>query len=59
MFDPVSSKPDLVAQEHEILALWRERRTFERLRAHTADEVAELGERLRSAYPDRPEIFSP
>jgi isoleucyl-tRNA synthetase len=33
MFAPVSSKPDLVAQEHEILALWRERRTFERLRA--------------------------
>jgi isoleucyl-tRNA synthetase len=36
MFDPVSSKPDLVAQEHEILALWRERRTFERLRAQNA-----------------------
>ena len=36
MFAPVSSKPDLVAQEHEILALWRERRTFERLRAQNA-----------------------
>ncbi len=36
MFEPVSSKPDLVAQEHEILALWRERRTFERLRAQNA-----------------------
>ncbi len=36
MFDPVSSKPDLVAQEHEILALWRERRTFARLRAQNA-----------------------
>ena len=33
---PVSSKPDLVAQEHEILALWRERRTFARLRAQNA-----------------------
>jgi isoleucyl-tRNA synthetase len=36
MFDPVSSKPDLVAQEHAILDLWRERRTFERLRARNA-----------------------
>jgi isoleucyl-tRNA synthetase len=36
MFEPVSSKPDLVAREHEILALWRERRTFERLRAQNA-----------------------
>ena len=36
MFDPVRSKPDLVAQEHEILALWRERRTFARLRAQNA-----------------------
>jgi isoleucyl-tRNA synthetase len=36
MFDPVSSKPDLVAQEHEILVLWRDRRTFERLRARNA-----------------------
>jgi isoleucyl-tRNA synthetase len=36
MFDPVSSKPDLVANEHEILALWRERRTFARLRAQNA-----------------------
>jgi isoleucyl-tRNA synthetase len=37
MFDPVSSKPDLVSQEHEVLALWRERRTFARLRAQNAD----------------------
>src|SRR5512143_4305314 len=36
MFRPVSSKPDLVAQEHEILSLWRERRTFARLRAQNA-----------------------
>ena len=36
MFEPVSSKPDLVAQEHEILMLWRERRTFARLRAQNA-----------------------
>ena len=36
MFQPVSSKPDLVAQEHEILTLWRERRTFARLRAQNA-----------------------
>ncbi len=36
MFRPVSSKPDLVAQEHEILALWRDRRTFARLRAQNA-----------------------
>ena len=36
MFRPVSSKPDFVAQEHEILALWRERRTFARLRAQNA-----------------------
>lgn len=37
MFRPVPSKPDLIAQEHEILALWRERKTFERLRAQNAD----------------------
>jgi len=36
MFAPVSSKPDFVAQEHEILALWRQRRTFARLRARVA-----------------------
>src|SRR5580765_6410803 len=36
MFEPVSSKPDFVAQELDILALWRERRTFSRLRAQTA-----------------------
>ncbi len=33
MFQPVSSRPDLPAIEHEILALWRERGTFPRLRA--------------------------
>src|SRR3972149_2479785 len=32
MFRPITSKPDFVAQEHEVLALWRERRTFARLR---------------------------
>jgi isoleucyl-tRNA synthetase len=37
MFRPVNSKPDLIAQEHEILELWRERRTFARLRAQNAD----------------------
>jgi isoleucyl-tRNA synthetase len=36
MFRPVSPKPDLVAQEHEILARWAERRTFARLRAQNA-----------------------
>ena len=36
MFRPVSSKPDLVAQENEILALWRDRQTFSRLRAQNA-----------------------
>jgi isoleucyl-tRNA synthetase len=36
MFRSVSAKPDFVAQEHEILAEWRERRTFERLRARNA-----------------------
>jgi isoleucyl-tRNA synthetase len=36
MFRPVSSKPDLVAREHEILNLWRERGTFARLRAQNA-----------------------
>src|SRR5512142_1416393 len=33
MFRPVSAKPDLVGQEHDILARWAERRTFARLRA--------------------------
>ena len=37
MFRPVNAKPDLVAQEHEILAQWRDRRTFARLRAQNAD----------------------
>jgi isoleucyl-tRNA synthetase len=36
MFRPVSAKPDLIAQEHAILDEWRERRTFERLRAQNA-----------------------
>jgi isoleucyl-tRNA synthetase len=36
MFRPVKSKPDFVAQEYEILAQWRERRTFARLRAQNA-----------------------
>jgi isoleucyl-tRNA synthetase len=37
MFQPVSAKPDLVAQEHDILAMWRDRGTFARLRAQNAD----------------------
>nr|MBA2381065.1 class I tRNA ligase family protein [Chloroflexota bacterium] len=36
MFRPVSAKPDFVAQEHELLTEWRERRMFERLRARNA-----------------------
>ena len=36
MFRPVTTKPDFVAQEHELLATWRERRTFARLRAQNA-----------------------
>jgi len=36
MFRSVTSKPDLVAQEHELLETWRERRTFARLRAQNA-----------------------
>ncbi len=36
MFAPVTSKPDFVAQEHEILAFWRERRVFARLQAQNA-----------------------
>ncbi|MFL5708446.1 MAG: class I tRNA ligase family protein [Chloroflexota bacterium] len=36
MFRPVSSKPDLVAQEYELLDTWRERRTFARLRAQNS-----------------------
>jgi isoleucyl-tRNA synthetase len=37
MFRPVTPRPDFVAQEHEVLELWRERRTFARLRAQNAD----------------------
>ncbi|HEU0244435.1 MAG TPA: class I tRNA ligase family protein, partial [Candidatus Limnocylindrales bacterium] len=33
MFQPVTPKPDFVAQEHELLREWSERRTFARLRA--------------------------
>ena len=36
MFRPVDSKPDFVAQEHELLAQWRDRRTFARLREQNA-----------------------
>ncbi|MEI8332477.1 MAG: class I tRNA ligase family protein [Chloroflexota bacterium] len=36
MFAPVSSKPDLIAQEHAILAFWRERRVFAKLRAQNS-----------------------
>jgi isoleucyl-tRNA synthetase len=37
MFRPVDPRPDFVAQEHELLARWREQRTFERLREQNAD----------------------
>ncbi|HJP88115.1 MAG TPA: class I tRNA ligase family protein [Candidatus Limnocylindrales bacterium] len=36
MFRPVPTRPDLVAREHEILQLWRDRSTFARLRAQNA-----------------------
>lgn len=32
---------------------------FERFRPNSREEVAALSARLRSAYPDRPEIYSP
>ena len=36
MFQPVSTRPDLVAMEHDILRQWEERSTFARLRAQNA-----------------------
>ena len=36
MFQPVPARPDLVALEHGVLAQWRERATFSRLRAQNA-----------------------
>ncbi len=36
MFQSVSARPDFVAQEHELLREWAERRTFARLRARNA-----------------------
>jgi isoleucyl-tRNA synthetase len=36
LFRPIDPKQDLVELEHEILELWRERRTFARLRAQIA-----------------------
>ncbi len=36
-FSPVPAHPDFPTLEHEILALWRERRSFERLRDQNAD----------------------
>src|SRR5687768_15477545 len=36
MFRPVPTRPDLVAIEHDVLELWRERGTFARLRAQNA-----------------------
>jgi isoleucyl-tRNA synthetase len=53
MFRPVSSKPELVAQEHEILTLWRERRTFARLRAQNAGKAA-AGASERWSFLDGP-----
>ncbi|MGH2465315.1 MAG: class I tRNA ligase family protein, partial [Candidatus Limnocylindrales bacterium] len=37
MFRPVNAKPDLIGAEHEMLARWRDRRTFARLRAQNAE----------------------
>jgi isoleucyl-tRNA synthetase len=37
MFRPVTARPDFVAQEHELLREWADRRTFARLRAQNAD----------------------
>ena len=37
MFQPVEAKPDLIAQEHDVLRMWAERRTFARLRAQNAE----------------------
>ena len=39
MFQPVTAKPDFVAQEHELLREWAERRTFARLRAQNAGKA--------------------
>ena len=36
MFQPVTAKPDFVAQEHALLREWTDRRTFARLRAQNA-----------------------
>jgi isoleucyl-tRNA synthetase len=36
MFRPVPTRPDLVALEHDLLAQWKERGTFARLRAQNA-----------------------
>ena len=36
MFRPVASRPDFVAQEHDLLREWAARRTFARLRAQNA-----------------------
>jgi isoleucyl-tRNA synthetase len=36
MFRPVPAHPDFVAQEHDLLERWEERRTFARLRAQNA-----------------------
>jgi len=36
MFRSVSARPDFVAQEHDLLREWAERRTFARLRAQNA-----------------------
>ncbi len=36
MFQPVTARPDFVAQEHALLREWAERRTFARLRAQNA-----------------------
>jgi len=53
MFRQVSSKPDLVAGEHEILTLWRDRQTFARLRAQNAGKTA-AGASERWSFLDGP-----
>ena len=38
-FKPVARQPDLPALEHETLSMWKERRTFARLRAQNSGKA--------------------
>ena len=56
MFRQVSSHPDFVSLEHEVLKFWEDRQCFEKLRRARAAEAAEVTEGAKEAEAGR--LFS-